>query len=461
MTAARSAPGTVYDIVGIGFGPANLALAIATREANAAAGAERTLRALFCERKPRFEWHRDMLLDDSRMQVSFIKDLATLRNPRSEYTFLSYLRARGRLVDFVNHKTLYPSRAEFHDYLEWASDRFADDVRYGHEVVDVRPVSDGRERVTALEVVATAPAGAATDGKYVRWRTRNLVVGAGLEPVLPPGLAPADRLWHSAQTLSRVAEIPPQSAARFVVLGAGQSAAEVVEHLHSRFCHAQVYAVFSRYGYQPADDSSFVNRVFDPAGVDVFYAAPPDVKESIVERHANTNYSAVDQELIAELYRRVYDERVRGARRLHMLNLSRLVDVRVSGSAVELSVEQLSTGRAENLVADYLVCATGYRPVDPLRWLGGVADMCKRDDSGRLAVERDYRVMTADNLACGIYLQGATEHSHGLSSSLLSNVAVRAGEIVDSLAVRPPGTPPGAALGPAPGAALGPAPVGG
>ena len=32
-----------------------------------------------------------MLLEDATMQVSFLKDLVTLRNPASEYGFLSYL----------------------------------------------------------------------------------------------------------------------------------------------------------------------------------------------------------------------------------------------------------------------------------------------------------------------------------------------------------------------------------
>jgi L-ornithine N5-oxygenase len=39
-------------------------------------------------------------------------------------------------------------------------------------------------------------------------------------------------------------------------------------------------------------------------------------------------------------------------------------------------------------------------------------------------------------------VQGGTEHSHGISSSLLSNVAVRTGEIVASVADhRPVDTP--------------------
>ena len=48
-------------------------------------------------------------------------------------------------------------------------------------------------------------------------------------------------------------------------------------------------------------------------------------------------------------------------------------------------------------------------------------------------VDRDYRIATGPEVRCGIYLQGATEWTHGLSSTLLSNTAVRAGEIVRAL----------------------------
>jgi L-ornithine N5-oxygenase len=65
----------VLDLVGIGFGPSNLALALALHEANGAAACD----ALFLERQPTFGWHTGMLLDDATMQVSFLKDLVTMR----------------------------------------------------------------------------------------------------------------------------------------------------------------------------------------------------------------------------------------------------------------------------------------------------------------------------------------------------------------------------------------------
>ena len=85
------------------------------------------------------------------------------------------------------------------------------------------------------------------------------------------------------------------------------------------------------------------------------------------------------------------------------------------------------------LRADAIVFATGYEPSDASDLLGEVGSYCLRDTDGRLSLRRDYRVETSPLVAGGIYLQGACQESHGLSSSLLSNTAVRAGEILDSL----------------------------
>src|SRR3954449_6984273 len=124
----------VYDLVGIGFGPSNLALAIAATEHNDEVGNDQPLSVRFLERQPSFGWHRGMLLDDATMQVSFLKDLVTLRNPASEFSFLRYLHSQGRLIDFTTHKTLSPLRVEFHDSFAWAAAQVEDQVTYDAEV---------------------------------------------------------------------------------------------------------------------------------------------------------------------------------------------------------------------------------------------------------------------------------------------------------------------------------------
>ena len=69
----------VYDLIGIGFGPSNLALALAIEEQCDASD----MNALFLEQHPEFQWHENMLIPGTEMQISFLKDLVTLRNPCS------------------------------------------------------------------------------------------------------------------------------------------------------------------------------------------------------------------------------------------------------------------------------------------------------------------------------------------------------------------------------------------
>ncbi|WP_045875189.1 SidA/IucD/PvdA family monooxygenase [Pseudofrankia sp. DC12] len=421
----------ILDIVGIGFGPSNLALAIAATEHNARVPPAAALRISFLERQPRFGWHRGMLLDGATMQVSYLKDLVTLRNPASDFSYLSFLHERDRLVDFINHKTMFPLRAEFHDYLEWAARRLDGLVEYDTRVVDIRPVTVDGE-VTMVDVVAVR----GQTGQTVVRRARGVVIAAGLEPVLPPGIEQSERVWHNHDLLGRVGKLPSMVRDRFVVVGAGQSAAEVTEFLHTRYPRAQVVALFSRYGYSPADNSAFANQIFDPTAVDDFYASPPAVKDMLNGYHRATNYSVVDIDLIDELYRRVYQEKVQGRERLRIMRASRLAELRPVESGVAADVEFLPTGNRETVEADVIVFATGYRSRDPRQLLATMSGYCLDDAAGKPALDRDYRLATTPDVRADLYVLGATEHSHGISSTLLSNVAVRAGELVRSMAER-------------------------
>ncbi|MFG2335751.1 lysine N(6)-hydroxylase/L-ornithine N(5)-oxygenase family protein [Streptomyces yangpuensis] len=434
----------VRDLVGIGFGPANLALAIAVAEHNARRSADEAVLAAFVERQEGFCWHPGMLLDGATMQVSFLKDLVTLRNPASPYSFLQYLQEHGRLPDFINQKTFFPTRVEFHDYFRWCADDFAAHVSYGTEATRVTAARDlpGTDP-DAPDVLAVhhRPAGTGGDTADARGTAaaaplyaHNLVLGTGLLPRLPEGVTPGEHVWHTGELLHRTRALTGLTHRRFVVVGAGQSAAEAAEHLHRTFPEAEVCAVFARYGYSPADDSPFANRIFDPAAVDDFYAAPDEVKDRLLGYHANTNYSVVDGDLITQLYRTVYQEKVSGTERLRILNTSEVAHVRREAGGARATVRSLIDGTARELPCDAVVYATGYAAADPRDLLGDLVEECLTDGRGRLRIGRDHRVATTPRLRAGIYLQGAgTEHTHGLTSSLLSTLAVRSGEICDSL----------------------------
>jgi L-ornithine N5-monooxygenase len=411
------------EVLGVGFGPANLALAIALSEAGGGGTAR------FVERQHGVSWHDGMLIEGTTMQVSFLKDLVTLRNPRSRLTFLNYLHERGRLVDFINAKTFFPLRVEYNDYLGWAAGQLDDMVEYGTEAVAVEPVRDAAGDVVELALTVRSSAG------LRRLRTRNLVLGMGSTASLPPGVCAGERVWHSSETLHRVSTLE-DGAKRLVVVGSGQSAAEVAAHFHGTYPDAEVYAVMTRFGYSIADDSAFTNQIFDPASMSTFYHASDEVKHALLTYHANTNYSVVDADLIADLYRRTYLERVTDRQRLHIMNTSRAVVRDAGPTSVEVDIVNQANDEVTHVTADAVVFATGYQPVDPLSLLGDLSEHCRLDGAGRPLVTRDFRIATDDVVRCAIYLQGPTEHTHGLSSTLLSNSAVRAGEIAGSIGAR-------------------------
>ncbi|MFI7386427.1 lysine N(6)-hydroxylase/L-ornithine N(5)-oxygenase family protein [Streptomyces sp. NPDC049813] len=415
-----------FDVVGIGFGPSNLSLAVALEELGQGSSGN-PVSALFFERQDDFGWHRNMLLPSATMQISFLKDLATFRNPTSKYSFVSFLHGAGRLARFVNNQDFFPTRREFHQYLEWVAAGFRHQVRYSHEVTAIRPVTDPAGPHGCLEVEVRH-----TGDRSVRVvRARNVVVSTGLAPRLPENVARDERVWHSSEFLTKYRAADPARLNSVAVVGAGQSAAEITRFFHDELPHAQVYSVIPSYGYALADDTPFANQVFDPTAVDDYYFGTDSARQAFWDYHKNTNYSVVDDDVIRDLFRRSYDEAVSGDQRLHFLNLTRVGAVERVGEHTRLT---LTRGEARELDVDAVVFATGYHAMDPARLLGDYDAHFLRDAQGKHQIARDYRLVTASGEPHGrVYLQGGTEHTHGLTSSLLSNLATRSGEIADSI----------------------------
>lgn len=164
MTQAIASP-IVHDLIGIGFGPSNLALAIALQERGSVQG---ELDVLFLDKQADYRWHGNTLVTQSELQISFLKDLVTLRNPTSPYSFVNYLKHHGRLVDFINLGTFYPCRMEFNDYLRWVAGHFTEQSRYGEEVLRIEPLLHNQQ-VEALRVISAMPRAKNWSAAAVRW----------------------------------------------------------------------------------------------------------------------------------------------------------------------------------------------------------------------------------------------------------------------------------------------------
>ncbi|MCY1271546.1 L-ornithine N(5)-monooxygenase [compost metagenome] len=417
----------VLDLLGIGFGPSNLALAVALREM---LPQQAPFRFGFIEKKPGFIWHGNMLLDNSRMQISFLKDLVTMRNPASRYTFINYLHERERLLDFINTRTFYPSRYEFNDYLSWVAADFADTCHYGEEVVSVEPESaganSGNGALACLRVTSRA-----ADGALRVRRARNVVVSVGGAPSIPDTFVPLRghaRVFHSSSYLESLERLEQSAPVRRVaVIGSGQSAAEIFLDLHGREGNIEVDLVSRAPALKPADDSPFVNEIFNPRYIDYLFSRAPNEREQLLSEFGNTNYAVVDTDLIEAIYEVLYQQKVTGKVRHRLLAGCEARHAEADADGVRLDLARRDDGAHQLQRYDAVILATGYRRELHQSLLAPLASYL--DDAKGFQADRDYRLQMAPGCQAGVFLQGCCEATHGLSDTLLSVLAVRAQEI--------------------------------
>lgn len=412
-----------HQLIGIGFGPSNIALAIALEERKEASPSGK---ALFIEKQPKFAWHRDMLLENAHMQISFLKDLATLRNPTSRFTFINYLHEKGRLQDFINLKTFFPSRREFNDYLSWAASKFEDQCAYGEEVIEVLPEKRNGE-VTELRVRSQSDSGAIHERM-----AQNLVVSIGGTPSIPDAFANFrndQRAFHSSSYLRNIAQHP--HARRIAVIGAGQSAAEIFMDLHGRDERLHVDLVMRARSIKPSDDSPFVNEIFNPDFVDHVYSRPKEDRSALLREFWNTNYASPDLELIENIFKVFYEQRVTGNERHRFLRRHEVQRATAKADGIHLEMLDLNERIHSAARYDVVILATGYERQHHKALLAPIAPYL-----GDLSVDRSYRIETTHGFRPSIFLQGACEATHGLSDTLLSVTSVRTGEIGEALRAR-------------------------
>lgn len=409
-----------HDLIGIGFGPSNVALAIALDEQ---AQNQQPIDALFIEKQPQFAWHKDMLLDNTDMQISFLKDLVSLRNPRSHFTFTNYLHEKGRLQEFINLKTFFPSRLEFNDYLSWAAQHFSHQSSYGETVLEIAPETQGND-VDVLRVISRDQSGTTIERK-----TRNLVLAVGGSANIPDSfkaLQHNPNVFHSSQYLRKIEEL--KDARKIAIIGAGQSAAEIFLDLHGRANAPEIDLIMRGRAMHPSDDSPSVNTIFDAEFTDYVYDRSPSEREKLLEEFHHTNYAAPDIDQIEQIFQILYNQKVTGQQRHRVLNRHAILRPTATQTGIDLTLTNLDTQETVDQGYDAVILATGYTRQDHKALLAPLAPYLKD-----FTVDRQYRLNSTNNFKPTIFLQGACEDSHGLSDTLLSVMAVRSEEICNAL----------------------------
>ncbi|MFJ5773520.1 lysine N(6)-hydroxylase/L-ornithine N(5)-oxygenase family protein [Streptomyces sp. NPDC093094] len=409
MTALAESTNKTYDFVGIGLGPFNLGLACLTEPI-----AE--LDGVFLESKPDFEWHAGMFLDGAHLQTPFMSDLVTLADPTSPYSFLNYLKEKGRLYSFYIRENFYPLRVEYDDYCRWAAGKLSS-IRFSTTVTEVTYEDE-------LYVVRTA--GGET------YRGRRLVLGTGTVPFVPEACRDlGGDFFHNAQYMHRKAELTGKKS--ITIVGSGQSAAEIYHELLSEIdVHGyQLNWVTRSPRFFPLEYTKLTLEMTSPDYIDYFRALPEDTRYRL-EKQQKGLFKGINGDLIDSVFDLLYQKHVESGDRpvpTRLLTNSTLHSASWEDGRYRLGLRQDEQGKDYEIDTEGLVLATGYHYREPA-FLEPVRDRIRFDGHGRYDVARNYAV---DVTGRGIFLQNAGVHTHSITSPDLGMGAYRNSCIIKEL----------------------------
>ncbi|MEU5978354.1 SidA/IucD/PvdA family monooxygenase [Streptomyces sp. NPDC047315] len=406
----RSGP-THYRCLGVGVGPANLSLASLLH-------ARPEVTHLFLDRKDAFSWHDGQQLPGNTLQVSLFKDLVTLADPTNPFSFLAYLHESGRLYHFLNARFDAVPRAEFRNYLAWAS-RSNKNVVFGEDVQEV-----------AFDRVFTVRTNRRT------LTADNVVLGVGSTPWVPSqvraGLGPTQ--FHVSAYLDHAGDL---GGKRVVVIGGGQSGAEALLDLISRPVSElprRASWISRRGNYFPIDDSPFTNDYYVPSHADYFFHLSRGLRQSFNERNVLTS-DGISDTTLRDIYQRTYLHRfVDGQVDLVGLYPNRTVLDVTAGLCGDWQVSARHNDdheAVELFEADVVIWATGFAPA-PLDFLAPIAGRLEHEGE-ELRVDEDYAVRWDGPDDRRVFVQNGARGQRGLADPNLSLNAWRSQRIADRL----------------------------
>jgi lysine N6-hydroxylase len=230
--------------------------------------------------------------------------------------------------------------------------------------------------------------------------------------------------------------MPIDKNKKIVIIGGGQSSAEIVSHLISDNSKLpkKITWITRRDNFLPLDDSPFVNELFTPSYSNYFYNMPISKRNELIKKQKLFS-DGISNSTLEDIYKRLYE--------IYYLNGNENICDLVTNSEVINAHKNQESWRIEaknfckNITmyfdSDIVILCTGYQYKLP-SFLHNLSDEFQRDTDGNLVINEDYSLRWKNSTEYQIYIQNGARHIRGIADPNLSLTPWRSALILNSIA---------------------------
>ncbi|POR24071.1 hypothetical protein BWK58_08835 [Flavobacterium columnare] len=395
-----------YDLIGVGIGPSNLSTAALLKPISD------SFQSVFFDDKKLFNWHPGLMFPDAKLQVSILKDLVSMLDPTSQFSFLNYLKEKKKLYMFAARNGFNNvKRKEFEDYLLWVSSKL-ENLKFGQTVKEISYDNDCFKVAVNDEILYA----------------KNIIMGAGLTGVIPDFCKKllGSTCFHSSQFLK---EYNNYSSKIVTIIGGGQSSCEILKfilELEKDEQPAHINWVFKNHKLDVLEDTPFSNELYTPNYSQYIFNSDAAKRNDIINRQKFTS-DGVSSETLDQIYDLLYHNEIGNYLSIKIFNESKLTNVKSTDKTYELEINNNSSFKS-----DVIILGTGYKYGIPKCILDLSANYEKVDEM--FIVDEEYRLVPKNkDLKGNIYIHNGARHIRGVADPNLSLLAWRSGVIINSL----------------------------
>jgi L-ornithine N5-monooxygenase len=416
----------VFDFIGIGFGPANIALAIQLQEKNL----EQQLDYVFIDGNKNSLWQQEMLIQGSDIQNVPFRDLITPINPQSHYSFMNYLHKNDKYFRYFNTGLKYPLRKDYAMYINWCAEHFKDIVHYEETVISIEIDADTNYYVLSTNVAT--------------YYAKTIIVATGRSLYIPPVFnnIPPDKLITINNFCSKTNKLNREKSYNFAVVGASQSAAEIFLDLSNKFYNSVIHSYIRQFSFAMKDLSPFSYEIYFPGFIDEYYEASNASKTLLNTHLRRTNYSSVDPDILEQINLKIYEESLDNNFRLEIKRNSEITSIDIKEPRVLIGSQNNINGKSSHFEYDFVIVCTGFKDLGkgenkeilpPLleKFMDKV--ILRNNKDMTQYISENYELFI-ENTKHPIFLNGLCETSHGMGDSgSFSLISIRVNKILNSL----------------------------